>query len=114
MQIGFVTFDCRDAEPLIAFWSQALGYEVRRGVYVTLKDPDGRGPSLYFQEVPEQRSTKNRVHLDLVSDDYAAERQKLLELGATEVRTMEENGIVWTVLEDPEANVFCLFDSSSM
>jgi catechol 2,3-dioxygenase-like lactoylglutathione lyase family enzyme len=114
MQIGFVTIDCRDPERLIEFWSQALGYDIQRNVYVTVRDPNGRGPSLYFQEVPEERSGKNRVHLDLVTDDHLAEAEALVQLGATKVRDAEENGIRWTVFEDPEGNVFCLFDSGSM
>lgn len=114
MRIGYVTFDCHDPERLIEFWSRALGYDVSRNVYVTLKDPAGQGPSLYFQQVPEERTVKNRVHLDLVSDDYAREAGALLEMGASMVRQTEENGVIWTVFEDPEGNVFCLFDSSSM
>ena len=114
MRIGYVTFDCRDPERLIGFWSKALGYEVSRNVYVTLRDPEGRGPSIYLQRVPEERVAKNRVHLDLVTDHYSDDLQKLSRLGAATVRQMEENGIRWTVFEDPEGNVFCLFDSSSM
>lgn len=110
MEIGFVTMDCRDPEALTHFWSRALGYEVKRGVYTTLRDPAGKGVSLYLQAVPEARLTKNRVHLDLVSPAFAEDLLALVELGATETRQVEENGIRWAVLEDPEGNVFCLFD----
>ena len=110
MEVGFITIDCRDADRLVAFWSEALGYEVKRSVYTTLRDPGGRGVSLYFQEVPEARLSKNRVHLDLVSHTFATDLQRLIDLGAEEIRRMEENGISWAVLEDPEGNVFCLFD----
>ena len=110
MEIGFVTIDCRDPEVLIRFWSQALGYEVRRSVYTTLRDPEGKGVSLYLQAVPEARLTKNRVHLDLVSPTFAADVERLVGLGAAEMRQLEENGIRWAVLEDPEGNVFCVFD----
>jgi catechol 2,3-dioxygenase-like lactoylglutathione lyase family enzyme len=112
MEIGFVTIDCHDAERLIEFWSEALGYEVKRSVYTTLRDPAGKGVSLYLQEVPEPRTAKNRVHLDLVSPDFDRDLRRLLELGASKGTNMEENGIRWTVLEDPEGNVFCLFDDS--
>lgn len=110
MEIGFVTIDCRDPERLVAFWSEALGYEVKRNVYTTLRDPSGSGVSLYFQEVPEARLAKNRVHLDLVSQTFATDLKRLVDLGAVEIRQMEENGITWAVLEDPAGNVFCVFD----
>ena len=109
MKIGFVTVDCADAERLIGFWSQALGYEVNRGVYTTVRAPKGNGVTLYFQQVPEGRSGKNRLHLDLVSESFVADLQRLVDLGATHKSDVEENGLRWSVLEDPEGNVFCLF-----
>ena len=112
MEIGFVTIDCRSAPTLIEFWSKALGYDVNEGVYVTIRDPEGRRPSLYFQEVPDPTPGKLRMHLDLLSEDVGADLSRLVDLGATRVRDMTENNLRWTVMEDPEGNVFCVFDVS--
>jgi catechol 2,3-dioxygenase-like lactoylglutathione lyase family enzyme len=112
VDVGFVTIDCRDAERLIAFWSGALKYEVRRDVYTTVRDPSGKGVTLFFQEVPEPPQGKNRVHLDLVGSAFDEDMRALLELGATKIRDVSENGLTWAVLADPEGNVFCLFDGS--
>jgi catechol 2,3-dioxygenase-like lactoylglutathione lyase family enzyme len=109
VEIGFITIDCADSERLMAFWSDALGYEVNRGVYTTLRDPGATGVALYFQQVPEPRGGKNRLHLDLVSGSVDRDLSRLVERGATHVTDVEENGLRWSVLEDPEGNVFCLF-----
>ena len=74
--VDTLTFDCGDARRMVAFWSGALGYDLEdedeRGAY--LADPTGRGWSLYFQIVPEAKSVKNRLHLDLrPADSMAAE-----------------------------------------
>jgi len=83
-------------------------------------DPDGRGPRLYFQRVPEAKAGKNRLHLDLhVSARPAApveerrravepEADRLVALGATVVGPVEEMGSWWLVMRDPEGNEFCL------
>ena len=113
MEIGFVTIDCTDARALIEFWSKALGYDVNEGIYVTVKDPEGKRPSLYFQEVPDPTPGKPRLHLDLLSEDLERDLDRLVDLGAMRVRDMTENNLHWVVMEDPEANVFCVFDVSS-
>jgi hypothetical protein len=82
-------------------------------------DPDGRGPRLFFQRVPEGKSVKNRVHLDLnvgiPRDDPKASRvrvveasERLVSLGATKLREAEERGEFWIVMQDVEGNEFCL------
>jgi hypothetical protein len=110
MEIGFITIDCADALAQIDFWAKALGYDVNEGIYVTLRDPKAKGPSLYFQEVPEPRTAKNRVHIDLLSERLEDDRARLVELGATHVKDMSENNLSWMIMEDPEGNVFCVFD----
>ena len=112
MEIGFITIDCSEPHVLIEFWSKALGYDVNEGIYVTLRDPEGRRPSLYLQKVPEPTPGKLRMHLDLLSNDIEVDVARLVDLGATHVRDMTENDLRWVVMEDPEANVFCLFDVS--
>jgi hypothetical protein len=61
-------------------------------------------PRFFFTLVPEPKTVKNRVHLDLTADDHAAELARLTQLGARVVAELDE----WTTLEDPEGNEFDL------
>ncbi len=114
-----ITLDCENAETLSAFWASTLGVS---------PDPDERGSGQFFQsigrtidgwvgpimmfiKVPEGKSAKNRVHLDLNTDDRPAEVARLTGLGATVVHDMDEWGTVWTTLTDPEGNEFCVSDT---
>jgi catechol 2,3-dioxygenase-like lactoylglutathione lyase family enzyme len=128
-----VVFDCRDADRLAEFWSAALGYQVEpppegfgswpeflqaRGIPVpeqgsisAVVDPAGAGPRVLFQRVPEAKRTKNRVHLDLhAGPDRAAKVAELVGAGGSIVGEIEENGLAWTVMTDPEGNEFCVAD----
>lgn len=76
---------------------------------VALQAPDHRGVRrLLFFRVPEPKTVKNRVHLDLASKDPAAEIERLVGLGATRLEYLERNGRTWTVMRDPEGNEFCI------
>jgi catechol 2,3-dioxygenase-like lactoylglutathione lyase family enzyme len=108
-----VTIDCRDAERCAAFWAAALGERITH----RWKDADGveyvevgpaDGPLLVFQPVPEAKSVKNRVHLDLApaSGSQADEVARLVGLGATVLADPPEHP--WVVLADPEGNEFCV------
>ena len=137
-----VTFDSADPGAHAAFWAEALHYVLQPppagfdswdaaleawGVDVdhrndssALVDPAGVGPRLFFQRVPEPKTAKNRVHLDLRaaagvppegrSDALEAECDRLVALGARRVRRMEADGVngVCIVMQDPEGNEFCL------
>jgi catechol 2,3-dioxygenase-like lactoylglutathione lyase family enzyme len=107
-----VTIDCADPKSLAGFWSEALGYVqvADLGGYLILRPADGSpgGLTVSLQEVPEPRVGKNRVHLDLEATDRAAEVARLIDLGAVAVREHTYSGYAWTVLEDPEGNVFCV------
>ncbi|WP_069386003.1 VOC family protein [Cellulosimicrobium cellulans] len=136
-----VTFDAADPRALGAFWAEVLGYvqqpppdgfedweaamtawgvpPERFGDHYALVDPDGDGPRIWFQRVPEPKSAKNRVHLDVnvgagVTDaDERAARirghaRRLVSCGGTVQREVEENGERWIVMLDPEGNEFCL------
>ena len=136
-----VVIDCADPSRLAAFWALALGYQEQappegfatwedalrawevpedqwnsRGAVV---DPDGVGPRLFFQQVPEGKVVKNRVHLDInaatgVADPNErrrvvdAEVARLTDAGASTLREMEERGEYWVVMQDPEGNEFCV------
>jgi glyoxalase superfamily protein len=138
-----VVFDCADPDRLARFWATALHYRVQdppdgftsweawladAGVPESewnsasaIVDPEGAGPRVYFQRVPEGKVVKNRVHLDLnasskreVGSDEGRRRvdsevERLRSEGATVVRPGgEERGEYWVVMQDPEGNEFCV------
>lgn len=108
-----VVLDCTDPEAIAPFWAAALGYTRggSGGPYVVLDPPAGSGrPPLLLQRVPEPRSGKNRMHLDLRVDDLDAEVDRLLALGARRLLPgpVEEDAWVWEVLADPEGNELCV------
>ena len=146
-----VTFDAHDPRALSTFWRDALGYvfpappgvELAEGADVlaawdvfleqhgvpadereassALEDPEGHGPRLFFQRVPEGKVAKNRVHLDVRAAPglqgeermaaLEAECARLVALGAARQRRFEPNPPMsagFLVLTDPEGNEFCL------
>jgi hypothetical protein len=143
-----VTIDCADPEALVRFWAHALGYvpkpppdgfETWRAWYLgvgvpaeelgegdcldRLIDPEGNGPDIWFQPVPEGKVVKNRIHFDLavgggraVPLDVRRQRTdakvaELLAAGASTVRVNDGPGYddhYGVVLRDPEGNEFCV------
>ena len=114
--IAAITFDCEDAATLSAFWSRALDRPVdpseqdTGGFFASIgmSDPTPGQPPMMFIKVPEPKTAKNRVHLDLNASDRAAEVDRLVGLGATIVHDKDEWGVRWTTLNDPEGNEFCV------
>ncbi|MFD7919354.1 VOC family protein [Streptomyces sp. NPDC059740] len=106
-----LVLDCADNDRLAEFWCAALGYRRVRAVapYVSLGPPAGHGPELLLQQVPEPKRVKNRMHLDLRVPELEPELSRLLACGAGIVRgPFDDNGVLTTVLADPEGNEFCL------
>jgi hypothetical protein len=146
-----ITIDCADSARLRRFWVEALHYEVAAppdgsatwadfwrsrgmpeeelaefdadgGGYDVIVDPDGSGPRIWFQPVPEGKTLKNRLHLDLrvsggppqrVEDRKALvdkESERLVALGATVFEVLSTAGMdhYAVVMQDPEGNEFCL------
>ncbi len=146
-----VTFDAHDPAALSSFWRDALHYvhpgppgvelppgadplaawdeflarigvpEGERNTRSAIEDPDGRGPRVFFQQVPEGKTAKNRLHLDVRAAPglrgeermaaLEAECDRLVKLGATRVRRFEPEPPLTAghiVLTDPEGNEFCL------
>lgn len=117
-----IVIDCARAPALARFWAAALDdydvlpydeAEIERLAklgFTPETDPTvavgGPGPTLFFQQVPEPKTTKNRLHLDIESPDRAAEVERLIELGASVQQEFES----WTMLLDPEGNEFCVTD----
>jgi hypothetical protein len=133
-----IVIDCADPAALGRFWMHALGYVERpppagyaswaehdaavggpgdEAGYMIV-DPDGIGPTIFFQPVPEPKTVKNRVHLDVRvggQGSYAERWQRirddvapLVALGATELRRHPDPEDYFIVLADPEGNEFCL------
>ena len=108
-----VNIDCLDAHSLRAFYCAALDYrpEGETGVYTSCAPGEGTvGPKLIFQKVPESKSAKNRVHLDLIVGDIEAESTRFIALGATRVTAEPvcEGDECWIIMLDPEGNEICL------
>jgi predicted enzyme related to lactoylglutathione lyase len=114
LRLGEIVIDCADHEAVVVFWLAAMGDYARVDVneqYVAIApaEPSIGRPAILFQKVPEPRTVKNRVHLDLRGESMAAEVQRLVNLGATFIaeRTLGDD-VRWTVMADPEGNEFCI------
>ena len=138
-----ITFDCADPAALSEFWAEALGYQLqdppegfesweqaldaigvppeKRNDASAVVDPEGSGPRLFFQRVPEGKQAKNRVHLDVRAAPglerdarmaaLEAEAERLVSHGATRLERHEPDPPLNTghiVMADPEGNEFCL------
>jgi predicted enzyme related to lactoylglutathione lyase len=101
-------------ESLAPFWADALGYTIgdmdNDGSYLDLVPPDRTMPVVYLQRVPEPKTVKNRLHLDLMTPDTQETIARLSSLGATLVGTpmTGSEGGWWQVMADPEGNEFCV------
>jgi predicted enzyme related to lactoylglutathione lyase len=105
--------DCNDLERTAAFWAAALRYReaYRSEPYLVLMpgEGDGSGLVLQLQRVPEPKTGKNRLHLDLHVDEVEPEVERLAALGAQPVSDVaRESGFRWRVMADPEGNEFCI------
>jgi catechol 2,3-dioxygenase-like lactoylglutathione lyase family enzyme len=108
--VGSVMIDCNDLEKVVGFWKAILGLDekMRFPGYVFLSRLSPKGPRLAFQQVPEPKTVKNRVHLDLGAVDPEAFIARALGLGASRLADHDMPGIHWTVMADPEGNEFCV------
>lgn len=109
-----IVFDCAKPLDLAAFWAAALGYQPLRDDAAT--DPSDvcivpftEGPRVWFCQVPEPKTAKNRVHLD-VQLRYGEQIDWLVGLGARVLRPLGAvAGEKWAIMADPEDNEFCAF-----
>ena len=110
-----VTFDCADAASVAQFWGEVTRWpcskqEMPGNPYWLVGEPDGAGPRLVFVNVPEAKTVKNRVHLDLLPEGSQAEElARIVSLGARVIqdrRQARPGG--WVVMVDPEGNEFDL------
>jgi len=115
IRVQCLCIDSNDPDKLASFWTDVLGW---RRTYdtdheVVLEPPkgspeDGVAPDLLFLRVPEEKSVKNRLHLDLRPDDQDAEVRRVEGLGARRVSVGQGADASWVVLADPEGNEFCI------
>jgi hypothetical protein len=122
-RIGDIVVDCAHPAALARFWAAVLDdYAVapydeaelarlrERGIHdpeddpSVLVEPTGAGPRFFFVKVPESKTVKNRLHLDLRAPEFEPELNRLIALGAQVYADLPE----WTTLLDPEGNEFCL------
>jgi predicted enzyme related to lactoylglutathione lyase len=113
-RVSFTTIDANDPDRLAAFWGEVLGTEVEEtsdeGRFVFLGEASGF--VLSFQRVPEPRSVKNRVHLDIRVEELQEATDAVLALGGSwdeNERTLDDAR--WRTLKDPEGNEFYIFAS---
>jgi catechol-2,3-dioxygenase len=108
-----VAIDCANPRRLAEFWAAVLGYEITEedDEIVSLEAPDRSPPGLDLIAVPEPKSVKNRLHLDLSprDRDQDEEVERILELGLGATRIdIGQGDVSWVVLADPEGNEFCV------
>ena len=107
-----VAVDCTDAAALARFWAGVLGRQVASASTsrhaVLLAGGDTSEPCLVFNRVPEAKITKNRLHLDLISDTFDGESERLLSLGARRLSDQQAGKSRWTTFADIEGNEFDL------
>ena len=118
MRLQNIVFDCRDAYELGSFWSAVVGRPLGEGdkpgdEEVIVEMPEG--PTLFFAQVPEPKTVKNRLHVCLQPDELRdAEVERVLSLGATMVDDRRRpDGTGWAVLADLEGNEFCMLRSAA-
>jgi Glyoxalase-like domain len=126
-----VTIDSANPAALATFWAAVLGYappdidgihaalralghrEEDLGDWYRIEDPAGNGPRLAFQRVPEAKTVKNRLHLDVTAlgdgpGARAVEVARLVALGATQVSVVTDEAGTFVILQDPDGNEFCV------
>lgn len=112
VSVAALTVDCADPAALAEFWGRVLGRPVSPGptaenVALDATDP-ASGPRMFFQKVPETKAVKNRLHLDLFTEHYDKEIERLSGLGAKPLNEVKLPEVRWTTFVDPEGNEFDL------
>jgi len=111
-RIAVLVVDAVDPKLVADFWCRVLGWRVveESDEGINIASLDGSWPTIDFIPVPERKTVKNRLHLDLRADGVSTdvELERLLELGARRVDVGQGPDVSWVVLADPEGNEFCL------
>jgi hypothetical protein len=111
-RIAVIAIDAVRPRVVADFWCEVLGWQVVEEAEggLTIAESAGSWPAIDVFEVPEKKTLKNRLHLDLRADGTttAEELDRLLGLGARRVDVGQGPDASWVVLSDPEGNEFCL------
>jgi predicted enzyme related to lactoylglutathione lyase len=109
-----ITFDCADPRALARFWGQVTGWPVTEEAQPGYEEsavgrPGESSPRLYFVKVPESKTIKNRLHLDVMPADRTQDEEitRLTRLGARVISDRRPE-LGWVILADPEGNEFCV------
>jgi predicted enzyme related to lactoylglutathione lyase len=110
LDLAYIVIDVADLESVVPFWCDLLGVGVaRRWRQYVMLEPASEGlPAFSFQQVAEPRLGKNRVHVDLHSDDPPGTVAEIERRGGGLLTTHTEDGVTVWVCADPEGNEFCL------
>jgi len=111
ISIATVTVDCAAPGELARWWAEVLGWRItfEEAEEVVIEAPEGgAGTPLLFIKVPEGKTVKNRLHLDLRPDDRDAEVARVEGLGGRRVDIGQGTEVTWVVMADPEGNEFCI------
>ena len=115
-RIAVIAIDANTPRLVADFWCEVLGWQVvdEEEQGVSIAPTDLAWPTIDVFRVPESKTVKNRIHLDLRADGTStgAELQRLLDLGAVPTDVGQEPDSTWVVLSDPEGNEFCLLSRS--
>jgi catechol-2,3-dioxygenase len=111
-RIAAIALDAAQPRLVADFWCDVLGWRILEeedGV-ISIGPPDGSWPTIDVVPVPEAKTVKNRLHLDLRADGVTTsdELERLLALGARPTDVGQGDDVTWVVLSDPEGNEFCL------
>lgn len=114
IKVGSIVIRCYEFEKMYEFWKNALGYiprEEPKNCWVVLTDPNKIGPNISLDQSPNKREGKRSwLHLDLYSTNSEADVTRLISLGAKPYPWNYHEGADFTVLEDPDGNLFCVVD----
>ncbi len=111
--VSAVMHDTTDLDGTVSFWKELLGLEelFRNERYVYLSKLTESGPLLAFQQVPEVKPAKNRLHLDVRVRDREAAIARIVAWGGAHIRDVQEDDFpAWSVMTDPEGNEFCVYE----
>ena len=104
-----IVVDAEDPPRLARWWAEALGYVIvdEKPDEVEIRRSEQELPGVLFTPVPDAKTVKNRLHIDLRPDDQEAEVERLVDMGARPV-DIGQHDVSWVVLADPEGNEFCV------
>jgi predicted enzyme related to lactoylglutathione lyase len=110
-----IVIDVEDLDRSARFWSEVLGLKVagQWGQYLWFEQQDD-GLTVVLQRVAEKKTIKNRVHLDIDVEDVDAASSRVEALGGRKLQEVEDSGIRWAVMADPDGNEFCLIHKADI